>query len=574
MFTVVEIDKVYTLDSAFTPLHPFVYKSVTTVSATSGVTAIADYWTTTFGASGTFNDDAITVESFSIDRILYLDKVDDLATCKTTEESFYFDSTNQYLYIHLPHEYGINSHVYEIGSLFGYCNDTVRYFRDQLYAPILQSAPVFNESADPLQYDMMGFSGGSIVLTNHDELFDADEKLYGNSVRIKRGSEGDDYDDLTLMFEGYVKGYRLTTQDVTFDIGDKRERLQVDYPTTELTILSAYNDTGAAWDTSTELHPDGYGDVVQVPAYPTTDNAGTVTFTWGTSVTSITQVYAYHDGVLTEVAHANFSASGTFTLTDAQCASDGSDPTNGLVEVYVTGRMRDYDNPADIIKDLNDRVADIEYNTTNYDTTEWESEDDSLADIALYMNESRRLYEWYEMMQNGSDPGFRYEDRDKITLRVDDPDRASVLTIAAIDIRNRDIPIVYDGTLYATSCIIKYNKNWRTGRYSQVTNNDYEDDVLLDHKIEKIETYETLLTGQTDAEVKAARITEDMSEIRPMATLRLQAEDYPAPRIYDIVEATVSLGSRAYLGAITGMVMGIEYIDETDEVEITVRSVG
>ena len=49
--------------------------------------------------------------------------------------------------------------------------------------------------------------------------------------------------------------------------------------------------TGEAEDTNGELIPDGYGTVIQVPAYPIAINSGTVTFRWGQSVTSITQVY-------------------------------------------------------------------------------------------------------------------------------------------------------------------------------------------------------------------------------------------------------------------------------------------
>ena len=61
----------------------------------------------------------------------------------------------------------------------------------------------------------MAFGGGSIVFTNDVTsgvgLFDTDEKLYGNPVRIKRGSDGDDYDDLVLVFSGYVKDIETTT---------------------------------------------------------------------------------------------------------------------------------------------------------------------------------------------------------------------------------------------------------------------------------------------------------------------------------------------------------------------------
>jgi hypothetical protein len=227
------------------------------------------------------------------------------------------------------------------------------------------------------------------------------------------------------------------------------------------------------------------------------------------------------------------------------------------------------------------------------------------------MDDTKKLYEWIELMQNGSDPGFRYEDRDKITLRIDDPDRTPTVTINPVDIRNSDIPVEQNAQLYASSAIVKYSKNHRHGHYNQVSNTDYEDDVIREHRIKKIETYETLLTNSTDATTKAARIMADISEIRPIVTLVVQDSLYPNPRIYDTINATVSLliqgnrlpdaylyvisdlhvlgdsdilgeteaknivprnDIRTYLGQITGIVMGIRYL-ETDEVEIKVRSV-
>jgi len=522
----------------------------------------------------------------------------------------------------------------------------------------------------------MSFGGGSIVMVNDVEsnigIFDTDEKLYGNEIRIKAGYEGDEYEDLVLLFVGYIKDYTTTTSTMTIEVADKRERGQVETPTEVFADL-----TGIAEDTNGEIIPDGYGDVIQVPAYPiktgvargelifdgvsdavslghdaslktanftlsaliytkstanqciistywtgnwylelvsnkfdfcvkhtstqtnlysttnfsintwylitatfdgttmklyingvlnnsvsasamvnyasndiligvlgnvgryfngtikdvryydsaidasevlsiyeggsvTTDlvsqwlldegtgttasdsvgsNTGTITgatwvalagiiFRWATLCTSIYQVYTIKDEILTSVSHNNFNAGGTFTLADADAYKDGV-TTKGLLKVFVTGRMRDYDNPADIIADLNDRVMGVPYNTSNYDTTEWEAESADLADISLYMDNSQKVYEWISTIQSGTNFGFRYEDRDKITLRLDNPDRTAITfsdgtsNIDPIDIRNSDMPIKQNAELYATSCTVKYSHNVRKDTYSQVSNTDY-----------------------------------------------------------------------------------------------------
>jgi hypothetical protein len=678
----------------------------------------------------------------------------------------------------------------------------------------------------------MAFGGGSIVFTNDVTsgvgLFDTDEKLYGNPVRIKRGSDGDDYDDLVLVFSGYVKDIETTTATMTLEVGDKRERLEVEYPVDTIEYLDNYNTTTSEWEKSEVIHPDGYGDVIQVPAYPIqvedgisvlsfdgvndyisipynsalyptqlrveisgyrddwqaessqpkrlisctqgggwsiyvdqnnlrfnayingayqvcdyavsslsagwhdivgtydgrylklyvdtvlvdttdagasypitysitdgiligaemgadgvpypdsfyvgylkniavySDAAGTtqvsswaideglgttvgdtigshdgtiygaswvsiegIRYTWGSSITSITQVYTEQDNTISPVTHFNSLTSGYFSLQNSDAYIDGN-TTKGLRKVYVTGRMRDFDNPADIIADLNDRVANIEYNATNYNQTEWTTEKASLADVSLYMDEPKRLYEWIEILQAGSDYGFRYEDTDKITLRVDDKGRTPITFadgttyIRPVEIRNSDIPIKHNAQLYASSCIVKYAKNWRHGHFSQVTNTDYETDVLKEHRIKKIQTYESLLTNSTDADAKALIVMSDVSEVRPIVEIVIDSEKWigssggDMPRIFDIVNIEASLlthgssvptewtfvlgdtlllgdddivlgerfdvtrteaytdsrGKRIYAGEMECQVIGVEPNLETDEIKLRLRKIG
>jgi hypothetical protein len=608
MFTIAEIAKTFLADN-FTPLTSWVYsKQVTLTQAEID----ASYWVA-WGGTIDYNQENKAISSVYLDFTLNLAEMDNLIDCQAQEESFYFDSVNQILYIHVTHTENPFAQAIETGLLFGYCSDKVRYFGNQEYKPILLSIPTISQSADPLQYDIMAFSGGSVVLSNDGE-FDTFEKLYGNTIRLKIGKEGDDYTDLITIFSGYIKDYTTTTKDITIDIGDNREKLQIEYPTQVFDTL-----TGLAEDSNGTIIPDGYGTVIQVPAYPILIGSGTVTFQWGAHVTSITQVYVEQDDKLTSVAHSSFSTSGTFTLTDANAYVDGNN-TKGLRKVYVTGVMRNLTNPADIIVDLNSRLANIQYNSTNYNLTEWESEKTALADVSLYMDDSKSLYDWISLLQSGSTWGFRYEDSGKRTIRRDDPDRATITfddgttLITPVEIRNSDIPIDQNAELYATSCIVKYGYNHRTKTYSQVENTDYKDAVLQEHRIEKILTIESLLTNKTDAEAKALRIMQDQSKVRPIITLELEVSKCTTPRIYDMIEAEVSLltmetripsvwtyvlgdldilgddlgligevhkltrteaytknGSRLYFGELKGQIIGIEPRTDTDSVVLRIR---
>jgi len=608
MFSIAEISKTF-ITEHFVPLTSWVYsKQITLTQAEID----ASYWVA-WGGTIDYNQVNRSISSVYLDYTLNLAEMESLVDCQGQEESFYFDAVNQILYIHVTHTENPFAQTIETGLLFGYCSDKVRYFGNQEYKPILLSIPTISQSADPLQYDIMAFSGGSVVLSNDGE-FDTFEKLYGNTIRLKIGKDGDDYTDLITIFNGYIKDYTTTTRDITIDIGDNREKLQIEYPTTVFDALS-----GLAEDSNGKVIPDGYGTVIQVPAYPIAINSGTVSFQWGQSVTSITQVYVEQDDKLTSVSHGSFSTSGTFTLTDTNAYVDGNN-TKGLRKVYVTGVMRNLTNPADIIVDLNNRLADILYNSTNYDMTEWEAEKASLADVSLYMDNSKSLYDWISLLQSGSTWGFRYEDTGKRTLRLDDPDRTQITfddgttIITPVEIRNSDIPVDQNAELYATSCIVKYGYNHRTQSYSQVENTDFKDAVLQEHRIEKIITLESLLTSKADAEEKALRIMQDQSKVRPIITLELEVSKYTTPRIYDIIQAEASLltresripsvwsyvlgdmdilgddlgligevhkltrteaytknGSRLYFGELKGQVIGIEPRTDTDSVILKIR---
>ena len=607
MFTIVEIDKTGPFLGSFTPYAPFVYSSILTVG---GTYSIDPYWTSTFGANGDYNTAEKNVTSVVLNNIFDVEGVDTLADCLTQINSFYFDFDNQVLYVHFPHVWTPQAVGVATGQGWGYCSDTVRYFRNQIYRPIVRSIPILGDSTDPLQYGIIAFAGGQVTLVN-DGSFDKDEKLYGNNIRIKRGKEGDDYDDLILMFSGYIRDYTTTTAEFTIDVADKRERLQTNHPSQEIEVLDKYIE-GEGWEKKSQLLADGYGQVVQVPAYPIATGGGKVTFRWGESVTSISQVYTEEDTVK-KVAHADFSTDGTFTLTNAQAGKD-SDPTKGILKVFVSGVMRNIANPADIIIDLNSRLFEVDYNASNYDIAEVEAEKALLADVGLYMDKSRKVYEWIEELQNGTNIGFRYEDTEKRTIRLDLPTRPVVVDIEALDIRNADMPIQRNAELYASSCLVRYSKNWRSDSYQSTENKDWEGEVIDEHRVKKVQEYDSLLTSLNDAEDKALTVMADIHQVRPIVTLRVESSLYPTPRIFDMVTATVSLvqgvgpmadewtfvvgdldllgddllvgeiheftldevatyndSVREYLGAITGQVIGINWLIDTDEIELRVR---
>jgi hypothetical protein len=176
------------------------------------------------------------------------------------------------------------------------------------------------------------------------------------------------------------------------------------------------------------------------------------------------------------------------------------------------------------------------------------------------------------------------------------------------------MPIKRNAEVYASSALVKYSKNWRNDSYKQTENKDYEQQVIDEHRVKKVQSYESLLTSKTDADSKATTVMEDIHKVRPIVTLRIDSSLYPKPRIFDMLTAKVSLltqskvlpilqdgviiadddgtigfnnfelgdyenatdfefveKEREYYGNLAGQVIGINWLPATSEIEIEVR---
>ena len=353
MFNLVEIDKRTSYPNDYVPIEPYVFYMQIANSS------IADYWTSTFGADGTYNDVLYQINSVTIDNTTNLTAKTSYADMADDELSFYFDYDNQLMYINAGENINLAASSIASGVMYGYSDDTVHYFNNQEYIPIVLSIPSISQNTDPLEYGIISFSSGTVELANSitDDafFFNGKENFYGNTIRILRGEDDQNYSDFTTVFSGYISNAKTSTTTETLTLGDNREKMAIDYPTEVF-------DVGID-DTDDNIIPDGYGDVIQAKAYPTIITTEAVVYKWATKATSIDSVYSYsEDEGLVSVF---FGASTVHTLTDGyfyilnEYAYVDGDTTKGLKDIYVTGRMRDFDNPADIIADLNSNVLGI-----------------------------------------------------------------------------------------------------------------------------------------------------------------------------------------------------------------------
>ena len=92
----------------------------------------------------------------------------------------------------------------------------------------------------------------------------------------------------------------------------------------------------------------------------------------------------------TKVPTATDLTTGSFTLANADGRQGNGTPYKCRV-INSEGISNTY--ASDIIKDMNNRYLNLLYTNSNYDITEWESEQTALKEIGISFEKQIELYE-------------------------------------------------------------------------------------------------------------------------------------------------------------------------------------
>lgn len=558
-FTIVELIKYFDLNnSMLVPSNSFVYAAKMRTD-----TILDSYFTTLYGATDDTGKETLNIKGIIVNYVNHYDMQTSKVDCEDNEESFYFDIANQKLYIHLNHSLNPYSCLIEYGKVYGFTNDKIRNFNGINYLPLVKSIPNFSIKVDPLRYGRQSFFGGDIVFNNNpidgsnDGPFDSNEEFTGNDIFIYYGEDGDAYTDLFLVANNYIENTKPSMQEIVVITKDKREQQTISIPTETFT-LADYPDIDS--DLVDEIKPDAYGLLNYVPGICiNSNNAGNKTFYFASIInyplhaTPVPAFEVYEDEQWISIATASTDyPNGTCTFAVADIHVDG-DNTKGIKKVRcVSAYYRNYLDPADQIVELNNRYLGIPFNSSNYNITEWNAEKAYLSDTGLYLNEQKELYEWIEILQNGSTVGFQYFfDNGKRTIRLDNPNRTAVKTIYAVEILNEPN---FDNNeqFFSTHAKIEYNKNQESGKTQYIENTDYYNDVIKQHRKESRYEAEVLNINQSIAEDKAVIIMEDQQKERPIGKLLFCGKDFFSLRLFDIINAQISN---------PGQVIGKESVD-------------
>lgn len=527
----------------------------------------ADWWTDVFGAPDETSTERIFVGAFY--RGVYKTRYSvqsSYANCVSQEQSFYWDNDNQILYVHFEHDQSWYTDDYYYGSAIGYNPETMLYIDDVEYLPLLESVPSILQQEDLQNYKKLSFMNGSVVINNTEGLLDwmIDEEINGQDVFLYYLDSDDITDgsatrsDLVNLAAFYIEDNNIGMSRNTIRVQDIRKSQNISIPVDVFTVAD-YPDIEDKY-INTPI-PLVYGEIPEAEATPVdSEGTGNVTFRLGKILTVMGQVQIFEGDVWTDVSTVSTDLStGSFMLSYIDCRKGGT-TTGDVLKCQVlsaTGTALTYS--PDAIKDLNNIALGIEYNDSNYDTTEWEEEETSLEPIGVIFNKSIELFEAIRQIQSGSNIGFRYEIKadGRRTIRVDDNNRDVGYVVDQTEILNiNNLTVNGNSDLLAGIVEINYKKNNESGDYRIYRETSRQAEVAARYRQTPTLSIDTFLQTEALARERALHELDKFDTIPRILPVELLGERWFNLRIYDILTIPITTG---FVNLDTGEITGREF---------------
>ena len=550
-----EISKYYESE-AQTNMAPFTYQQQPATHQT------ADYWINEFGAADESIIFNMYINDFIRDYYNNYSETNSLLDCIDTEQSFYWDSTAYILYVHYEHDYSYyTNNYYEYGRASGYNNKRPIFIDDIFYAPLMLTIPSIAQQQDLVNYKKLAGMTGAIEYSNNEGKFDdfINIDITGTKNRLYYLKDLPDIDNYTRsqlvsLASYFIENDSISLHRYSTDLQDLRFKQNIKIPLETFNITDYPNIKDSYID---NIIPLLYGQVRRSEAIPIDGELGTgndIVFRQAIILTSLGTVQVdIDDQWTTKTPTATNLTLGEFTLSEADGRKANGEPYDcrvvdsvGIVNIYSS----------DIIKELNERFINVSYNNSLYNTIEWEQEELQLESIGIVFNKSIELYEAIRRVQDGSNIGFRYDIAadGRRTIRIDDPDRSAIAYVSRNEIKGIvDSEIKTNKKLLSAIVKVKYAKDYNSDKYLSVTNSDYQNTVLEKYREQPTVEIETDLITQAQAEDRAELYVSRFSNMPKTIPLSLMGIDYYTLRIYDVIEAELTL---AFVNADTGEITG------------------
>jgi len=461
------------------------------------------------------------------DDVLY-EKTSSLSELRATNESFYYNQDTTELFFHFDQFNWPTTQIINVGVLEGFTafnsGDSSLIYDGKLYDPRIKSIGTLMKEKDPLFFGKLSFSSTTVTLINEDGKFDdfKDLNLFRQGARIKLGFEGDDYSEFNQIFEGFIEGYSYSQNDLQLTLQDVRKRFTRTIPTnyTLNTVYPYIKDSDL-----NKVKPIAYGQVRNSKVIcVNTEEPTPATYDFllmDTEYYDVTSVSAaYKDGVEIDSVNYTLDASNGLLKIDSSEIAD-----NELTKVTVDFIGAPVTNGVSIIQDLLEKYASVSFNSTNYDTLEWNIAKVNSRFVGLCLNREKKIIDAIEEILNAIDGTFFDKVDGRLTLRLYDPDRTPVKTLREYEwiseptFKSRDKE-------FLSSVKIGYSKDHKENDYMYYLNKDYEDAALRKYKSYQQKTIETILQSETDALQKSELIMTFSSDVKDVVTRTTKTQNY------------------------------------------------
>lgn len=557
------------------------YVSPFTFSFTVNIQKLAYFWLKIFGCEDETTDERIFILSVIANYTDRFSKVETLAECKNTPESWIFNWDEQKLYINFGLDYNPLYTPAEYLRAIGFCDTSVVYIGDTAFLPVVSSAPSIKQKQDLIGYDKMAFNSGSLSLSNETGAlnFMRTMALFNNDVALYYleydGRSEYSREELVPLAWFLLEDVEISKKSGKIKLMDVRKSWSRKIPAH---LFNATEYPAIDDELIDKPIPLLFG-AKTVPAF-CTDNTETdyVSFRVAEELTSISRVYKL-DGngkplvilipAIEGVTNPDLQ-NGSFKLAAADVRDGDGEPVDIFCScVGTVDSGKSFSSPLGVLKWIEAKYNNAAFTDSFFDTAEIAAEIGALEPIALYTGDTQiEISELVRQMQEGSSNRFRYElnPAGKRTARLDNPYRASSLFVGKEEILENDEMTIYtDKATIAATIKINWGKDGISREYKQVVDTSRESAVAQNARERPELEFNTFLTSRTHAVARAALEASRLGQVRRFTDVTLRGERFLGLRIYDIITVELVDETREWAGTWNCQVLAIA--PDTDRVQ-------
>jgi hypothetical protein len=517
--------------------------------------------------------------------VMYL-PVSTIGDCKSTEDSFFWDDTNGYLYVHhtdsvLDYTFGTTERKYANltnGYSTDYNHNTKNFYDSVYYDSRITGFTSISRTVDPLQFGLISFDKVDYRLVNQDSNFD--DYTRNQAVGSPFFVHAIDFDDSTTtvldktnqIFQGYHEGSQNNRE--SLKISGVESRFFDNDPACQSAFTST--EFSSIGDVEGELKPVAFGKIRKGIAIPTNigslseGSSGSVELLLADpdlgAIKAVTKVYDKDGNELTITATNLTTCIVTVTKPSGVSPDETKDYT-WLGEGYdISTTVGDEYNGLNIIKFCFLYYNNYLYNTDFFDTTQWDSETLlNSEDVGLSIQTDKGWIEAILQPISASLQGVvEYKGNGQLTFWSRDIDATQTL-IEYIDImQDTDSEIKNE---VVSEIVVEYSPDFKEDKSLSTLFDDDKEYVINNYNVNSrgsISPFKTLLYNLADAESVASTLMDtykDPTQYFDIITNGLN-EDL---NLFDIIswnnERFFNYGTKYKAGEI--LEITYDYIDET-----------